>query len=111
MIDTSAGVQISNELVHNYFESLVNAFFKILPIKESGEPSLEVYIESLRNELLGAQSLIIELDNNPGFLTLIATLQYLYDNPNCSVKDVKREVFRAISICKKIADRYEKEEA
>ena len=40
------------------------------------------------------------------FLTLLSILQYLINYPKCLVKVVKREVFRAISICKKIGARY-----
>lgn len=108
MIDTIIGVSITDELIHNYFESLVNSFFKILPIRENGETTLPVYIKSLQAELLGCKELICELNNNPNFLTLVAILQYLRDNPDCTVQDVKREVFRAISICNKLKSQYAK---
>ena len=39
-------------------------------------------------------------------MTLISILQYLIDTPDCPVQDVKREVFRAISICNKLKSRY-----
>lgn len=108
MIDTVVGVPITDELIHNYFKSLVNSFFKILPIRESGETTLPVYIQSLQAELLGCKELICELNNNSNFLTLVAILQYLHDNPGCPVQDVKREVFRAIAICNKLKTQYEK---
>lgn len=108
MIDTSIGIPITDELVHNYFESLVNSFFKILPIRESGEETLPIYIQSLQSELLGCKELICELNNNPNFLTLVSILQYLRDNPDCPVQDVKREVFRAIRICNKIKAQHTK---
>jgi len=43
---------------------------------------------------------------DPKFLSLLAILQYLIDHPGCEARDVKREVFRAISICGKLADQY-----
>ena len=87
MIQTTVGVPMDATMLNNYFRALVNLFFKILPIKESGESSLEVYMRSL-------------------LLSLIAILQYLLDTPECEVSVVKREVFRAISICNKLKARY-----
>lgn len=106
MIDTVIGVPITNELIHNYFKSLVNSFFKILPIRESGGTTLPIYIQSLQAELLGCKELICELNNSSNFLTLVAILQYLHDNPDCPVRDVKREVFKAIGICNKLKAQY-----
>ena len=108
MIQTTVGVTLPNRLGANYFKRLVNAFFKILPIKEDGEESLPTYIRSLQSEILGCEKLITELNNNANILTLVSILQYLYDNPDCSVQDVKREVFRAISICNQLKSEYEK---
>lgn len=108
MIDTIIGVPISEELLHNYFRSLVNCFFKILPIRESGEDSLPVYMQSLQAELIGCKELIHVLNDDAGFLALISILQYLIDHPECSVREVKREVFKAISICNKLKAQYTK---
>lgn len=110
MIDTSNGKHINQELLHNYFKSLVNHFFKILPMRESEEASLSTYMESLQVELLGCQSFIPELSLNPDYLTLLGILQYLIDNPNTTTKDVRREVFRSISICNKLKLIYSKKE-
>lgn len=108
MINTVVDIPVSEELIGNYFESLVNAFFKILPIRESGEASLPVYIQSLQIELVGCRKFVCELDNDPCFLTLVSILQYLYDNSDCPVQDVKREVFKAINICNKLKNKYKK---
>ena len=97
-------------LVGNYFHHLVNGFFKILPMREKEEPSLSVYMESLQAELFGCGSLIDELDNDPLFLTLLSILQYLIDNKECAVSVVKREVFKAISVCGKLENKYDKRE-
>lgn len=105
-VNTTADTQLSSELVFNYFRNLVNQFFKILPMRESDEESLPVYIDSLRSELLGCSHLIAGLENDAYFLTLINILQYLIDNPNCSIKTTKREVFKAISICNRFKAKY-----
>ena len=63
------------------------------------------YIRSLQLEMLGCRQLIIALQNDAMYLRLICILQYLLDN-DCEVQVVKREVFKAISTCKKLRDRY-----
>lgn len=106
MIKTTAGVPMDAAILKNYFRTLINLFFKILPIWESGESSLDTYMRSLQAELLGCKELIEAIHEDPSFLSLISILQYLIDNPSCGVGVVKREVFRAISICNKLKSRY-----
>lgn len=106
MLQTKVGVSMDAEVLSNYFRTLINLFFKILPIWESGEGSLSTYMKSLQAELLGCKELIEAIHEDSLFLSLIAILQYLIDNPSCEVPAVKREVFRAISICNKLKARY-----
>lgn len=108
MVPTTSGVPVSKEMVSNYFRTLVNLFFKILPLWENGESSLPVYILNLQQELLGCGSLIEELGADPSFLSLTAMLQFLLDNPGATNKTVKRHVFRAISVCNYLKSRYAK---
>lgn len=93
-------------MVEHYLERLVDQFFKILPIWESGEPSLKDFMVSLQAELLGFQELMVAIDNDPRYITLISILQYLISHDDLSSKIVKREVFKAISVCKKILEQY-----
>lgn len=106
MIDTSADIPISSELLQNYFKSLVNRFFKILPIREAEDASLPVYMQSLQKELLGCKTFIPTLCDDAVYLSLLGILQYLIDNPQCTVREVKREVFNAISLCNKLKSVY-----
>lgn len=106
IFDTVVGIPITKELLCNYFKNLVNLFFKILPIREKEEASLTTYMRSLQIELLGCRELVIALNNDPYYLTLLAILQYLIDNPECEIRKVKREVFRAISICNKLKAKF-----
>ena len=106
MVETTAGMPIDAEVLHNYFRNLVNHFFKILPIRESGEKTIAVYLESLKAEMLGCNNLIESIHNDASYLTLISILQYFIDNPDCDLSEVRREVFRAIRICNKISERY-----
>lgn len=106
MVETTTGMSLDAEILHNYFRNLVNHFFKILPIREQNEESLTTYMQSLQAELLGCKGLISAIQNDALYLTLLSILQYLIDNPECPVREVKREVFRAISICNKLKSQY-----
>ncbi len=106
MIQTSVGIQMDAAVLENYFRSLINLFFKILPLKESKERSLETYMRSLQSELLGCKALVVAIHEDSLFLSLISILQYLIDHPESDVAFVRREVFRAISICNKLKERY-----
>lgn len=106
IVNTSVGKPVNSEAVTKYFDYLVNHFFKILPIRESEEESLPIYIRSFLIELLGCGDLIPDLGNNSSFLTLISILQYFSSNPRCEVADVRREVFRAINICNRLKTIY-----
>lgn len=108
MIETVVGEPMPNEMLCSYFKYLVNRFFKILPIRESGEPTLPTYVKSLQAELLGCKNFIIKLNNDSNIVSLLSILQFFVDNPDCPVEDVKREVFRAINICNKLQSRYVK---
>ena len=105
-IDTVYGNQLQTEAMYNYLTVLVNRIFKILPIREQNEESLTTYMQSLQAELLGCKGLVSAIQNDASYLTLLSILQYLIDNPECTVREVKREVFRAISICNKLKAQY-----
>ena len=105
-----AGAHIDCALLHNYFKQLVNHFFKILPMRENEDASLPTYIRSLQIELLGCEGFVPEMGTNPMFMTLLSVLQYMTDHPECSVREVRREVFRAISICNKLKAEYAESE-
>ena len=106
MIQTTTGIPIDETVISNYFRNLVNLFFKILPIRESGQESLDTYMRSLQIELIGCKEIIQAIQSDSMFLSLICILQYLIDHPSCEIRVVKREVFRAISICNKLKSRY-----
>lgn len=99
--------QIPAKLVENYLYGLVNQFFKILPLWESGEPSLSEFMRNLQSELIGHKSLMQFVEFDSMYMTLLSILQYLIDvHPGCDISIVKREVFGAISICKKLRRKY-----
>lgn len=106
---TSKNIELPDKVVQKYLKALIGQFYKILPIKESGEPSLDKYMESLQREMIGCQSLILALNNDELFLSLLAVLQYMIKN-DCDINTIKCEVFKAINICKKLQKKYGAEE-
>lgn len=92
--------------LRNYFQRLVDHFFKILPMKEQSESSLNAYLDSLKFEIIGFNGLFEETDYNASVVALLAILQNFIDNPDTDLKTVRREVFHAISICNKLKDLY-----
>lgn len=106
IVDTVRGDTIDSAVINNYFRLLVNLFFKILPIWESGDGSVKVYMETLQSEMLGCKNVIAAINNDGLFLSLISMLQDLIDHPDYDHAKVRRTVFNAISVCNKLISRY-----
>ena len=102
---TKYNIEISNRLYYNRLGNLINQFYKILPIKESGEPTLEKYMEGLLRELLGTSELIEALEYDAQYMSLVAILQYMIDH-ECDVSIVRSDVFKAIGILKRMREKY-----
>ena len=102
---TATGHALPTSTISRYLKRLVNQFFKILPLREDNEPSLHEYLLSLQIEILGSMSMIPEIAGDDEFVSLASILQYMIDN-DCDVKTVKREVFKAIGICKRVQNKH-----
>lgn len=100
---------VSPNYISCYFNNLINAFFKILPMTEENEPTRVEYMLSLRREMLGMHNLIESLGNHTGFLSLLNILSFLIENPLCETVIVKQDVFKAIAICKDMAHEFSTE--
>lgn len=94
-----------NRLEKYFKERNVNSIYKILPLYEENNPNLLSYISSLLTELYGLER-CIEIDNQE-FITLVAIISGLHIEARKSDNKevIKREVFRAISISKTLADK------
>ncbi len=101
-LETRVGIPIKADMTIDYFRELINRFFKVLPMWESREGTLPVYLESLQVELLGFQSFVPTIKTDASYVTLLSILQYFIDNPDAGQGKVRREVFKAISICNKL---------
>lgn len=100
---------VSEVLASNYMHRLIDKFFKILPMVENSEQSVNIYMESLQFELEGYKELFTDDTADPMVLSLLSILQWLRDNSfndKLPYKKVRREVFHAISLCKKLEEYY-----
>lgn len=108
MYDTSSKIKIDSVYLLNYFSSLVNRFFKILPMREEGEESLAEYIKSFQRELVCCGYFIPALKDDGTYVRMLCVLQFLSDNiynQDCDFKNIRREVFHGISLCNKMQSR------
>ena len=107
MIEVKYGA-LPRENFCKYFEFLINKTYKILPLKEEKSDTLKSYLESYLRELIGNKDLVSILVNEPRFITVLNTMQFLiseeYSNKVC-----KREVFKSIRILEEINEKYFKE--
>jgi hypothetical protein len=92
---------INQKVMDSGLQQYVGRFFKILPMFEEKCPTLKQYIQSLNREMIGLSNLVIKLHHYEDFLSLIATLENL-TRDNLTVEEVKSDVFKSISILKKM---------
>lgn len=103
MIETKYN-PISDKLVSNYFTTLINKFYKILPMSEERSETLDKYIESLLFEMTGNQEAITLIHNDGQYVQLIGVLESLR---GCNdIKTVKREVFKCIRSIESLNQKY-----
>ena len=106
-INTSLGFSVNSRLFENYFKTLVNQVYKILPMREAEMDSLQKYIWRLTAEIVGGAGLYPNLREDSYYASLLNILQYLSDHySECTVEQTKQLVFEGIHICEKLSARY-----
>lgn len=88
----------------SFVNSLRGKIFKIIPIHEDGNDTLDKYIESLLVEMRGGAINFPNIGANPHYITalnIVAFFNEQHDDIDLSV--YKREVFKAINEINKIA--------
>lgn len=95
-----------------YYHVLTNQIFKILPLYEEKHYDIAKHIQSTILELDGLENVFFEFHRNPEFFRLMGTLNSLGSllfSPSFDKETVKkihpivkREVFKCLSIIKKI---------
>lgn len=96
---------LCREALGKYFDSLVSRIFKLLPIRENNVDTLETYTSSLLNELIGLTYVAEATEHDPKYLSIISTLGFLANN-EVDVGAYRREVFKMISLCNKLAKQH-----
>lgn len=92
-------------MFHAYLNALVSKVFKILPLFQEDNEGFFGYFRALLDELHGLDCVIEELRLSNDYISLIATLESLYNNTkNSSVtsEQVKSTVFKCIGIVKRM---------
>ena len=107
MIEVKYGM-LPKENFCKYFEFLINKTYKILPLKEEKSDTLKSYLESYQRELIGNMDLEPLLVNEPKFITVLNTIQFLISE-DYSENVCKREVFKCIRILEEINNKYFRE--
>ena len=107
MIEVKYGM-LPKESFCRYFNFLINKTYKILPLKEEKSDTLKSYLESFLRELIGNKDLVSILVNEPKFVTVLNTIQFLISE-EYSDKVCKCEVFKCIRILEEINEKYFKE--
>lgn len=107
MIEVNYGL-IPKDNFYRYFEFLINKTYKILPMKEENSETLKSYLESYLRELIGNKNLVCILVDEPKFITVLNTMQFLISE-EYSVSVCKKEVFKCIRILEDINSKYFKD--
>ena len=98
--------KISDELIDLYLDNLVGRVYKILPMKEEENYTLNTYISSLLHELTGFYFASEKGLQDEYMLRVLLTLENLIDEQHTTSQDVyKREVFKCINLIKKVQQR------
>lgn len=106
-VKTSIGAEVSEALLRNYFDALVNQIYKILPMREHESKTLDRYVRRLCAEIIGGFELYPHLGEDSYYASLLNILQYLRTHGmESSVDQTRQLVFEGIHICEKLRERY-----
>lgn len=95
---------VPEKLCSNYFNILINKFYKILPLKEENSSTVDQYITSLLAEMTGGREVIKAIQHDGLYLMLVNTLEYLRYCDDLKV--CKREVFKCIKTIESLNSKY-----
>jgi len=95
---------ISEQLCENYMSILIDGIFKILPLKEENNPTVEEYISSLISEMVGFKNIVDVINNDGRYLKVICSLESIMNCTN--IVFCKKEIFKCINIIDKLKYKY-----
>lgn len=106
-VKTSYGTGVSRKMVRSRVDQMIAQFYKILPMREDDSTTLPAYLSSLQREMLGMQSLMVEWGEDGEYLGLLGILEYHIQNPDCELAVVRSDVFKALSMIKRLHRKYD----
>jgi hypothetical protein len=95
--------KIPTSMIQSYLSGLIDKLYKVLPMKENNDVTLNTYSESLLNELIGGIKIFTTFDSDTKakYLTMLNVITFLnkndFDNSTC-----KREIFKCIRLVRDI---------
>lgn len=99
--------------IDNYLEAITGRVFKVLPMKEQELRGFAVYLRdylsSLAIEMVGASTTFECLGIDTDYIAVVNTMNGLA-SADYDVIQIKREVFKALNLLNKIAERFGGEE-
>ena len=103
--------ELPMEAEERYLHALVGKLFKLLPIREEGDPAtFTAYAQGLQRELSGCESVLRRVACDQDWVSILAVLANIIDGDIAFVP-FRRDVFRMISLCEKLISRHFYEEA
>lgn len=102
-MNTKYNKEIDDKYIIIYFERLIPKLYKIMPMKESNDVNLGLYIYKLINQLCGGKNLIVD---DSLFVEIIFNLESLQ-----GIQDIRLHnsiVKENISMCQKIISKLKK---
>lgn len=91
--------------VQAYLHSLTGKIFKILPMYESGDETVFIYMEHLVAELSGGSFSFPELGSDASYISVLNNINFILHH-ECSVDQCKREVFNMLSSIDNLKEKY-----
>lgn len=89
-------------LQFNYLSKLIDRIYKIIPLKEEKIQTVNSYIDSIMDEVMGNADLINSIDCDPRVMIIVSTLSSI---KNTEEHDVyKRSVFKCIRYVEQLRD-------
>lgn len=85
--------------ITSFYKHMEGGIFKLLPLyeeqQEGRDVHLDTYMADLWDELVGAQALFPELEENGDYIGILNTVQFLMTN-ECDLETWKRRVLRMV---------------
>ena len=99
---------MNKQIYLHYLSCLINQIIKILPLKEQNSEFIDTHISDIIKELKGFDMLIKDTGYDAVIMRILAILSYYEQNIYVSsVEDVRRNIFKMITLCEKLKYRIE----